>query len=238
MPPRDRCRRNHPATHTVALLVLVALGGCSANGDFGRVQPSLVSDGIHDWVGRDAARNAGAPISTYNLTEDERNLRDLAFPLIEPPYERQRWDQIVYEYGVNHWFERKLWAFDPSDYYRHLQGAYVRATATHYNRLIDDIRNDVVRIEPFFVTARRVADLDRRREESLAAIADLAPAERANAQARVNENGLVIAWVNNSLKQRCASYRFALERLAISEPEFAAADTDRVLAQLQQRIAA
>ncbi|HEY1979079.1 MAG TPA: hypothetical protein VGH13_03255, partial [Xanthobacteraceae bacterium] len=49
---------------------------------------------------------------------------------------------------------------------------------------------------------------------------------------------LTIAWVRNSLDQRCASYRFALEHLAVGEPELLAAEADRVLTQLQQTIEA
>jgi hypothetical protein len=158
--------------------------------------------------------------------------------LIEPPYDRQRWDAVVYEYGTKRSFQRKLWTFDQTAYYRHLQAMLLRSTTARYNQLIDDVRNDIVRIEPFFMTARRVVDLDRRREASMARIADLSPPERLSAEARIGENSLTIAWVGNSLNQRCAGYRFALDRLAVAEPEFIAADADRVLTQLQQQIAA
>ena len=46
---------------------------------FRRVRSSLATDDIHDWVGRDAARDVGAPISLFPLTDDERLLRDLAY---------------------------------------------------------------------------------------------------------------------------------------------------------------
>jgi len=69
-------------------------------------------------------------------------------------------------------------------------------------------------------------------------IADLSPAERLDAQARIGENSLTIAWVQHSLTERCAGYRFALEHLVVAEPEGAAAEVDRVLRQLQQQIAA
>jgi hypothetical protein len=36
-----------------------------------------VTDGIHAWVGRDAARGVGAPISLFLLTDDEILLRDM-----------------------------------------------------------------------------------------------------------------------------------------------------------------
>jgi hypothetical protein len=230
--------RRRASVLPLAVLLGVALAGCSSIGDFGRVKPSLVNDDVHDWVGREAAVRAGAPISVANLTEDERLLRDLAFPLIEPPFDRQRWNAVVYEYGLDSKFRRALWIDDPTVYYAHLEGSFVRSTAARYNRLSDDIRNDIVRIDPFFAIARRVVDLDRRREASMQAVADLSPAEAFNARARIGENALVIAWVEHALVERCASYRFALEHLAVVEPEAAAADVDRALTQLQQKAAA
>ena len=240
MSPRASCRRETTALPAVLAVLgplgLVVLSGCSSTGDFGRLNQALVTDDIHAWVGEEAAASAGAPISAYNLTDDERTLRDLAFPLIEPPYDRLRWDAVVYEYGTKRSFQRKLWVFDPTAYYRHLQARLDRSTAARYNQIIDDVRDDIVRIEPFFAIAHRVVDLDRRRQASMEQIADLSPPERFNAQARIGENSLTIAWVRNSLEQRCAGYRFALEHLAVAEPEPAAAQADIVLTELKQRI--
>lgn len=230
--------RRRASVSLIAVLLGVALAGCSSIGDFGRLKPSLVNDDIHDWVGQEAAARAGAPISAANLTDDERLLRDLAFPLIEPPYDRQRWNAVVYEYGLDHKFRRELWIDDPTLYYAHLQSAFVRSSVVRYSRLSDDIRNDIVGIDPFFAIARRVIDLDRRREAMMHAVTDLSPAEAFNARARIGENALVIAWVEHALVERCASYRFALEHLAVVEPHAAAADVDRALTQLQQKAAA
>ena len=166
MPPRARncCKIARPL---LGLIGLVALAGCTSIGDFGRIDPELVTDGIHDWVGRDARKQAGLPASKNRLTEDERALRDLAFPLIEPPYERQRWDAVIYEYGIDRLMRRDAWVFDRTAYYRHLLAKWDRSPSARYNQLSDDIRNDTVRIEPFFVVARRVADIDRRRLASM-----------------------------------------------------------------------
>jgi hypothetical protein len=232
-----RARREF-ALPLAALLGVIALAGCSSIGDFGRLQRFYVTDDIHDWVGQEAAARAGAPVSAGRLNEYERMLRDLAFPLIEPPYDRQRWDAVVYEYGLGHKFRRDLWIGDPTIYYAHLQRSLFRSSAARYSHLTDDIRNDVVRIDPFLVVARRVVDLDRRRQGAMVHVADLSPEEAFDAQARVGENALVIAWVQHALVERCASYRFALEHLAVAEPEPAAADADRALTQLQQKIAA
>jgi hypothetical protein len=222
----------------LAIFAVVLVSGCSSTGDLGRLRDDLVTDDIHAWVGQDAAASVGAPVSANELTEDERTLRDLAFPLIEPPYDRQRWDAVLYEYGLKHYFQHELWAFNTSAYYAHLQGRSYRSTTSRYNQLIDDVRNDIVRIEPFFETARRVVALDQAREKSMQYMADLSPAERGNALARVGENSLTIAWVHHSLTERCASYRFALDHLVAADPDPAAADADRILVQLQQQIAA
>jgi hypothetical protein len=235
---RAPSRRETKPAPALAVFALLVLSGCSSTGDFGRLNQELVTDDIHAWVGEEAATSVGAPISAYNLTDDERTLRDLAFPLIEPPYDRDRWDAVVYEFGEKRSFQRKLWTVDPTAYYRHLQAMLQRSSTARYNQLIDDMRNDIVRIEPFFTLARRVVDLDRRREASMGQMPDLSPGERINAQARIGENSLTVAWVRNSLDQRCAGYRFALNRLAVAEPEFVAADADRVLTQLQQQIEA
>ncbi len=233
-----RVGRRSKTRLAVAFSLVPALAGCTSIGDFGRLERPFVTDNIHDWVGQEAAVRAGAPGSLDNLTEDERALRDLAYPLIVPPYDRLRWDVILHEYGVKREFRNSLWVVDPTAYYRALLSADFRSTAGRYNRLIDDIRNDVVRIGPFFDIARRVVELDRRRRESLDYLPDIAPPERFNALARVGENSLTIAWVQHSLAQRCAGYRFALDHLVVAEPENFAAQADVALALLQQQLAA
>src|SRR5580704_3717553 len=228
----------HLSKPSLAAFVTLAVAGCTSIGDFGRLQSPLVTDDVHAWLGQEAAAHASAPVSVNNLTDDERALRDLAFPLIEPPYDRVRWDAVVYEYGQKRAFRRDLWTFDTAAYYAHLMGEFHRSSIARYNRLIDDIRNDIVRIEPFFQTARRVVDVDQRREKSMQYVADLTPPERISALARVGENSLTVAWVHHSLTERCAGYRFALEHLTVAEPAPIAAEAERVLTQLQQQIAA
>jgi hypothetical protein len=236
MPPRaGRCREGKSA---LALGLLLTLSGCASIGDLGEVRQSFVSDDIHAWVGQAAAAQVGAPISLDNLTDDERALRDLAFPLIEPPYDRRRWEVVLYEYGIKRDFKSAWAALDPTNYYRHLQAAGYRSTAGRYNRLIDDIRNDAVRLGPFFDIAHRVVELDRRRQLSMDYLSDIGLPARLNAQARMGENILTIAWVQHSLAQRCAAYRFALDHLAAAEPENLAAQADVALTLLQQQLAA
>ena len=100
-----------------ALATLVLLAGC-ANGDFGEIYPSLVRDDIHDWVAEKAIANKPALPSDFPLTDDERALRDLAYPLIEAPYDRHKWYSIAGEYG---WIGANIGTgFDRAAYWGHL----------------------------------------------------------------------------------------------------------------------
>jgi hypothetical protein len=216
-------------------LGLAALAGC-ANGDFGRVKPSLVSDDMHSWIGAGYVGSIVGANSSFELTDDERQLRDLAYPLIEPPFDRQRWYSVLGEYGVARVFRPGWWRFDRTEYCRELMTRPYRSATGRYAQLIEDIRNDAVRVEPFFTIGRRVIDMDQKREQSLAYILDLTESNRANALKRVNENQLVIAWVHRSLTERASAFRYALERLVIATPSPMAVDAERALNQLQQKI--
>src|SRR5690348_16626186 len=174
-----------------ALLLPLLLSACgAAQGDFGRLRTGLVDEDIHRWVGRDAARAVGVEPSRYPLTDEERTLRDLGYPLIEPPFDRARWYSIVNEYGVSHYFG---WPeFRVEEYSVKLMNRHYRSATARYSQLNTDIRYDVVRIPDFFMTARRVLELDRKRTESFRFVAGLTPPEAGNANARVAENQLVV----------------------------------------------
>jgi hypothetical protein len=210
------------------------LGGCALNGDFGRLRPELVTDDTHTWIGREAAASIGVPPSEYPLTDDERRLRDLAYPLIAPPYGRQRLDNAFREYGRG---RRPQYApFDYTAYWRKLAEFSRRSEASAYAQLDSDARNDIDMIEPFYETAGIVLDMDRRRALTLAHVPQLNGREYANALERNTENAAIVGWVCRSISERAAGYRYALDRLAIAAPSPAAAEADRTLGLLRMRI--
>ena len=57
------------------------------------------------------------------------------------------------------------------------------------------------------------------------------------AVARMEENSLIVQWVQISLEQRIASYRWALERLVLQAPDPIAADADRLITELASQTA-
>jgi hypothetical protein len=219
----------------LAMAALALLSGCGMQGDFGELNRTLVRDDIHDWVGRYDV--AGTPLSPSNfqLTDDERQLRDLAFPLIEPPYDRQNFDQVGREYGLIRTNPRE--ATDRTAYLTHLMKIRDRSPLARYAQLTDDIRNDRTRLPQFFETAGRVIDMDRKRKKSMAYVTSLGDLERKDTLNRISENARVIAQVRASLTHRAASYRFALERMVITAPSPQAVDTERTLNELQADIA-
>lgn len=228
--PSHRFRRR--LTPGVFILALGWLTGC-AEGDFGRIRSSLVTDDIHAWIGAEAVGAIGGIPSRYGLTDDERELRDLAYPLIQPPFDRQRWYSILGEYGLA---RIRNAPFDRTLYCARLMARPARSATSRYGLLLEDIRNDLVRIGPFFRTAARVADLDNKRAQSLAYVSDLSEGEQANALSRIAENQLAIGWVQHSLYQRAAGYRYALERLVIAYPSPMAVEVEQTLNRLALEI--
>jgi hypothetical protein len=215
------------------ILLSLTLAGCVTNGDFGRVRPSLQSDDTHAWLGQEAVTSYGEVPSAFLLTDDERQLRDLAYPLIEPPYNRQRWDSVLAEWGEVRRPHPPGDAVDRTAYAQHLLDDNYRSATTRYAKLIEDIRNDIVRVGPFFSIANKVADLDDKRHRSMAYVSTLGEAEKANAFRRMSENHGVMVWVRQSLSARVDAYRYALERLVIRYPSSEAVEVERVLSQLR-----
>ena len=234
-------RHSPPVTQALVgrRMILIAaalslLGGCGTpNGDFGEVQPYLVSDGVHDWVGPYASADRKG--SGFELTDDERQLRDLGYPLIEAPYDRQQWYSVAGEYGL--FRPPRGPAFDRTAYAKRLLSADDRSPSARYAQLNDDIHNDVTRMPQFFETAGRVLDMDEKRRKSLRLVSALSPAERSNAELRMRENAAIVALVREKLAQRAASYHYALERLVITTPSPQAADVDRVIGRMRAELA-
>ena len=127
--------------------------------------------------------------------------------------------------------------FDRTAYGRLLIDEPHRSQTSRYNQLIEDVRDDITRFEPFFANAVQVLDLDKKRNASLELVSELSPRERADAVARMQENTLIVQWVQQCLEQRISSYRWALERLVIQAPDNMAADADRLIGELAAQTA-
>ena len=221
----------------LSILLAVMLGACSG-GDFGRTREDFRSDDMHRWLGLEATSSVALRLSQFQLTDNERQLRDLAYPLIEPPHSRPAWKSVFGDYlpSASPWRQQAP-PFDRTAYGRMLIDEPHRSHASRYSQLIDDVRGDIARFEPFYASAIKVIDLDRKRDASLKYITELSPRERADAVARMQENSLIVQWVQQCLERRVSSYRWALERLVLQAPDNIAADADRLIGELAAQTA-
>ncbi|CAN5412464.1 hypothetical protein BH11PSE4_BH11PSE4_25130 [soil metagenome] len=232
-PIRSRLRPRI-AFPALAVLGALALGGCSTS-DFGRVRKDALSDNMHRWIGEEATASVGLRASEFELTDGERQMRDLAYPLIEPPHSRPLWKSVFGEYKPLPSPWRQTPAFDRTAYGRQLIDEAHRSPTSRYATLADDVRNDIIRFEPFYANAARVIDLDVKRNASLKLVSKLSPRERGDAIARMDENALIVQWVEQCLQRRVSSYRWALERLVIQTPDNMAAGVDMLISELSSQ---
>lgn len=228
---RTRIRRTQPFLIIASLALGAALGGC-ASGDFGRTRDPARNDDMHRWVGAEATGSVGLKASSFQLTDQERSLRDLAYPLIEAPHSRPAWKSVWGDYTPIPAPWRQAPLFDRTAYGRLLIDEPHRSHTSRYSNLMDDVRDDLTRFEPFFGNAIRVIELDKKRNASLKLISELSPREREDAVARMQENSMIVQWVQQCLERRVSSYRWALERLVIQAPDNMAADADRLINEL------
>src|SRR5665213_1514711 len=233
-PIRTTAQLRIPISTAILLLTSVALGGCSG-GDFGRTRSDFLNDDMHRWIGSEATSSVGLQPSQFQLTDNERLLRDLAYPLIEPPHSRPAWRSVFGDYKTLPSPWRQQVAFDRTAYGRQLIDEPHRSYASRYSQLMDDVRDDITRFEPFFADAVRVLDLDRKRNAAMAQISELSPRERADAVARMQENSLIVQWVQQCLERMISSYLCALESLVLQTPDGAAAEADRLINELARQ---
>ena len=235
-PIPTRSRRKALAAALAVISASFALAGCSG-GDFGRTREDFLSDDMHRWMGAEATGSVGMQASRFQLTDGERQLRDQAYQYIEPPHARPAWKSVFGDYQVISSPWRQKIVFDRTAYGRLLIDEPHRSDASRYSQLIDDVRDDITRFEPFYATAGRVLELDRKRNASMAYVSDLSPRERADAVARMEENALIVQWAQQCIERRISSYRWALERLVVQGPDNMASEADRLINELARMAA-
>ena len=205
------------------LAIALTFGASACAGDFGRPRYPW-AESIREAVAGPPEYTAGIPPAPIPLTDEEKQLRKLAQRLLVPASEHE----LGFGYAPGS---------DFTTYAAVLLDTPFRSATARYSRLIDDVRNDLERIGPFFMQARRVADLDQKRKQSIPHVAIVSGEEMSAIHLRVRENIAVMESVQAVLHERVRSYRFALERLVLVLPSPMAAEAERVLVELARRVA-
>lgn len=107
----------HSRRLTVIAALLFAAGGCAAPaGDFGRPRAGVLNDNVLPLAGDTAAWVRGEPVSAAPFTDDERQLRDLAYAILMPPDERQTWERMLAEWRRTRLLPEAKTHPNPADY--------------------------------------------------------------------------------------------------------------------------
>lgn len=225
----------------------VFVTGPSPAADHGRERRGIIETRVLPVLGSFAARFRKEPVSYFNLTDDEELLRRQAGHLVAPPHARDWLHQLaarIQRYRLTVPLDRHL---SPDAYYAYLRSDRFRSTAGRYRRISADIAADAVLIPPFFATAGQVMAADVLRLEAAAVYYDPDPdrislqgpvprplaSVQAAADARVYENRELVDWAERAVEFRIESYRRAIERLTIEEPDGRAGLADGELQRLE-----
>ncbi len=226
-----------PITLFLAASSVIAAGGCApSTGDFGRQQPSAWNDSVLTKLGNQTARKRGEPVSRFPLTDDEKELRNRAWGIIMPAQPRSAKETRLVELRRTRVLPASKTQTDIRTYGTRLLQQPYQSSIARYNHLLNDINTDRAQIPPFFTLAEKIRETDRIREASLGFMRNKPEDEDANARMRVTENQIVVWWSHDSLIQRAASYRYALERLVVETPEPEAVNAERALMALENDI--
>ncbi|MCA0400603.1 MAG: hypothetical protein LCH38_07285 [Proteobacteria bacterium] len=244
-----------------AFLILasgLSLAGCiQSTGDFGRPHQGFSENVLYPFTGSIGAAVRGEPVSTYALTEDEKELRNRAWNFLMPEVDAPRgaWHQDHLGF-YRHLPPRQS---DVTLYHRTIMGGPqlgtfggdspilrrvmnpegdFRSLTSRYNRVRDSISADHALIPYFKLVASQVAQADHVRVRSLEHVAHLTAEQRQQALARVCENAMIVARVNWAFFDRAAQYRYSLEHLLVEGPEREAIPAERTLMAYEQDIGA
>lgn len=199
--------------------IAAALGGClRPEGDFGRPRPSYMNDTVMPEAGKLIAGVRGEAVSTFNLTNDEQELRARAWALIRPPHSADWISEAVVELQRTRILEPIDHVLNPENYYALLASERYRSSEARYDRVIADADGDTVLIMPFCELAARVEDADRERMGTIGRRENLTREDYAGAVARVEENAQLIGWAKRAMRFRLTAYKIAVDKLEIETP--------------------
>lgn len=232
-----RARAALSAAVKVALLAaLPVLAGCHQTGDLGRLEPNFFNTRVQPPIGKGSATGRGEPTSYLPVTDDERDLKNLAYVMVAAP-DIYGWRQGKIPYARWHRIAPPNPHYDPVNaYHDRLVNMPFASEASRFNRLMGDLEKERKATLRFGRTAERVLLADRERAERLYSDAALDPARRAAAEDRIGENELLICLAMDSVQQRLHGYRYAIRHLYVETPSPLAVEAHRAYERTEASI--
>jgi hypothetical protein len=228
----------HALRGASAAALIVLLGACARPvGDFGRAEPDVIHDDLMPAAGAFRARQAGEPVSDFNLSDEETEMANRIWRFETSGHTRDWFFDTIAE-----WRRTRLLppgsgpVFTPDRYYAYLHGTAYQSARVRYATMTDDIEADLATIPDTFAVICKVETIDRQRQLAAANLPAGAAME-GDLRARLAENGQQISAFADALRYRYDSYDYALDHLLIETPYPVARTVDLDLKRLEVEVA-
>lgn len=217
----------------LGLALVLAVSACARPlGDFGRAEHGVLHDDAMPALGGLRAGAMGEPVSTFNLMDQERDMRDRVWRYLTAPHAHDWFYDTVVELERTRILPSGKFKFEPNLYYLVLTSERYASSRVRYNRLGDDVEADVALLPSVFKSICTVQGIDRQRQVAGEGLDDLEPAMRIEAADREAENKMIIGWFTRSLGYRYGAYSYALDHLLVETPHEEAIAVDAGLSAL------
>ena len=183
-------------------------------------------------LGTGRALLAKEPVSAFNLTDQEREMRDRIWRYLVAPH--------AYDWFGANFVELQRTRIVPIStkplrddlYYNWLHSERFASSRVRYSRVADDVTVDIEMLPSAFASICAVLEVDRQRGVAANGLPDLDEKTRGNAAARQAENDAQIGWFVRAVGNRYDSYNFALDHLLVETPHEEAVRVNGLLSDL------
>lgn len=202
-----------------AVAAALLLSGCARPvGDFGRAAPDALHDSLMPALGKLRSTSIKQPASSFNLTDQERAMRDRVWRYFVSPHAFDWFGDIAVEMSRTGVLTPSRKPLKTNTYYAWLRGTNYASSTVRYTRLADDVQADIDMLPDTLAAICAVQAVDRQRGLAANGLPDLEDNVAENAAARQAENQAITNGFVRALDNRYESYSFALNHLLVETP--------------------
>jgi len=202
-------------------------------GDFGRAEADPLHDEVMPAVGSWRAKSTHEPVSAFNLTDQEQEMRDRVWRYLVAPHAYDWFGDIVAELQRTRIVPAGGSALRTDLYYQWLHTERFVSSRVRYTRVADDVTADIGTMPSTFASICAVQNGDRQRGIAANGLPNLEDSVRADAAARQAENNMTIDWFVRAVRNRYDSFGYALDHLLVETPHEEAVGSNSALSDLE-----
>jgi hypothetical protein len=216
-----------------ALVCALTLGACATRpvGDFGRAEADPIHDTVMPIIGKARAYNQKEPLSAFNLTDEEQEMRDRVWHYLVSPDAFDWFGDNIAELQRTRIVPLSGKPMRTDLYYTWLHDQQFASSHTRYSRIGDNVQSDIALMPEVFKSICVVTKIDRQRGIASNQL-NLEAKMSSDAAARYDENRMVIGWFVRAARNRYDSYDYALNHLLVETPHKEAVGVNNLMNQL------